>query len=97
MKAYQLQDDGLDTVEANRELGFEADSRDYEFAAEALKALDVKSVRLLSNNPDKVQQLERGGIRVVERVPCRPRTSRHSRAYLRTKKNKLGHILAGLK
>jgi GTP cyclohydrolase II len=97
LKAYQLQDDGLDTVEANRELGFEADSRDYEFAAEALKALDVKSVRLLSNNPDKVQQLERGGIRVVERVPCRPRTSRHSRAYLRTKKNKLGHILAGLK
>lgn len=97
LKAYELQDAGLDTVEANRELGFEADSRDYEFAAEALKALDVKSVRLLSNNPDKVRQLEQSGIRVVERLPCRPRTSRHSRAYLRTKKDKLGHILAGLK
>lgn len=97
LKAYKLQDDGLDTVEANRRLGFEADSRDYEFAAAALKALAVKSVRLLSNNPDKVQQLEQSGIRVVERVPCRPRTSHHSREYLRTKKNKLGHILAGLK
>ena len=96
LKAYELQDQGLDTVEANRQLGFEADSRDYEFAAEALKALGVKSVRLLSNNPDKVQQLEESGIRVVERIPCRPRTSRHSRKYLRTKKNKLGHILANL-
>jgi 3,4-dihydroxy 2-butanone 4-phosphate synthase/GTP cyclohydrolase II len=96
LKAYELQDQGLDTVEANRQLGFEADSRDYEFAAEALKALGVKSVRLLSNNPDKVQQLEESGVRVVERVPCRPRTSRHSRKYLRTKKNKLGHILANL-
>jgi GTP cyclohydrolase II len=96
LKAYELQDEGLDTVEANRRLGFEADSRDYEFAAEALKALGVKCVRLLSNNPDKVQQLEESGIRVVERVPCRPRTSRHSREYLRTKKNKLGHILANL-
>jgi GTP cyclohydrolase II len=96
LKAYELQDAGLDTVEANRQLGFEADSRDYEFAAEALKALGVRALRLLSNNPDKVQQLEESGIRVVERVPCRPRTSRHSREYLRTKKNKLGHILANL-
>ena len=96
LKAYELQDAGLDTVEANRQLGFEADSRDYEFAAEALKALGVKSVRLLSNNPDKVQQLEESGVRVVERIPCRPPTSRHSRKYLRTKKNKLGHILANL-
>ncbi|MGH9682923.1 MAG: GTP cyclohydrolase II [Candidatus Acidiferrales bacterium] len=96
LKAYELQDEGLDTVEANRKLGFAADSRDYEFAAEALKALGVRAVRLLSNNPDKVRQLERGGIKVIERVPCRPRTSRHSQAYLRTKKDKLGHILAGL-
>ena len=96
LKAYELQDEGLDTVEANRELGFEADSRDYQFAAEALKALGVKSVRLLSNNPDKVQQLEESGIRVVERVPCRPRTSHHSREYLRTKKTKMGHILTNL-
>src|ERR1700691_1723371 len=96
LKAYQLQDAGLDTVQANRKLGFAADSRDYEFAAEALKALGIRKLRLLSNNPDKVQQLESAGIRVVERVPCRPRTSHHSKFYLRTKKNKLGHLLAGL-
>jgi GTP cyclohydrolase II len=96
LKAYQLQDEGLDTVEANRRLGFAADARDYEFAAEALKTLGIRSVRLLSNNPDKVKQLERSGVRVVERVPCRPRTSNHSRAYLRTKRDKLGHLLAGL-
>jgi 3,4-dihydroxy 2-butanone 4-phosphate synthase/GTP cyclohydrolase II len=96
LKAYELQDAGLDTVEANRKLGFADDARDYEFAAEALKALGLRSVRLLSNNPDKVEQLERSGIRVIKRVPCRPRTSKHSRAYLRTKKDKLGHLLAGL-
>ena len=96
LRAYELQDAGLDTVEANRRLGFADDARDYEFAAAALKALGLRSVRLLSNNPDKVSQLERSGIRVVERVPCRPRTSRYSRAYLRTKKNKMGHLLSGL-
>jgi len=95
VKAYELQDEGFDTVEANRELGFAADSRDYDFAAEALKALGVRSVRLLSNNPDKIRQLERAGIRVVERIPCRPRTSRRSARYLLTKKNKLGHLLEG--
>jgi 3,4-dihydroxy 2-butanone 4-phosphate synthase/GTP cyclohydrolase II len=95
LKAYELQDGGLDTVEANRRLGFADDARDYEFAAEALKALGIRDVRLLSNNPDKVAQLESAGIHVVERVPCRPRTSKHSAAYLRTKKDKLGHLLAG--
>ena len=95
VKAYELQDGGLDTVEANRRLGFAADSRDYDFAAAALKALGVRSLRLLSNNPDKIHQLEDAGIRVVERVPCRPPANRHSRAYLRTKKDKLGHILPG--
>jgi GTP cyclohydrolase II len=94
LKAYELQDAGLDTVQANRKLGFAADSRDYEFAAEALKALGIRELRLLSNNPDKIQQLESAGIRVVERIPCRPRTSRHSKFYLRTKKDKLGHLLA---
>ncbi|HXA57152.1 MAG TPA: GTP cyclohydrolase II [Candidatus Acidoferrum sp.] len=96
LKAYELQDDGLDTVEANRKLGFKDDARDYEFAAEALKALGVRKVRLLSNNPDKVDQLEKAGVHVVERVPCRPKTSKHSRAYLRTKARKMGHILSGL-
>lgn len=96
LKAYELQDQGLDTVEANRKLGFDADARDYGFAAEALKALGVREIRLLSNNPDKVAQLEAAGIKVTERIPCRPRTSHHSRAYLRTKKKKMGHILSDL-
>lgn len=96
LKAYELQDAGLDTVEANRKLGFADDSRDYDFAAAALKALGAHSIRLLSNNPEKVRQLELGGVNVAERVPCRPKVSAHSRAYLRTKKNKLGHLLGGL-
>ena len=96
IKAYELQDQGFDTVEANRRLGFAADNRDYDFAAEALKALGLHSVRLLSNNPDKVRQLKKSGIRVTKRVPCRPPTSRLSRAYLRTKREKLGHLLSGL-
>jgi len=96
LKAYELQDRGMDTVEANHRLGFAADSRDYRFSAAALWLLGVRRVRLLSNNPDKVRQLEQAGIRVVERVPCQPRTSRTSRAYLETKKNKLGHLFAGL-
>ena len=96
LKAYELQDRGMDTVEANHRLGFAADSRDYRFSAAALWLLGVRRVRLLSNNPDKVRQLEQAGIRVVERVPCQPRTSHASRAYLETKKNKLGHLFAGL-
>jgi GTP cyclohydrolase II len=93
LKAYELQDAGLDTVEANRRLGFAADSREYDFAAAALRALGVSAVRLLSNNPDKIEQLGRGGVRVIERVPCRPRTSHHSREYLKTKQSKMGHLL----
>jgi GTP cyclohydrolase II len=93
LRAYELQDRGMDTVEANEELGFAADSRDYAFSAAALKLLGAKRVRLLSNNPDKVRQLENAGIRVAERVPCRPRTSRISRAYLETKRKKMGHLL----
>lgn len=93
LRAYELQDRGMDTVEANEELGFAADSRDYAFSASALGLLGAKRVRLLSNNPDKVRQLEGAGIHVVERIPCRPRTSRVSRGYLETKRTKLGHFL----
>src|SRR5579872_6516780 len=93
LRAYELQDRGMDTVEANEELGFAADSRDYRFSAEILRLLGVRRVRLLSNNPDKVQQLESSGIQVVERVPCRPQTSHVSRAYLETKRTKMGHLL----
>lgn len=97
LRAYELQDRGMDTVEANEELGFDADSRDYAFSAKALQLLGLKRVRLLSNNPDKVQQLEAGGVRVVERVPCRPRATRTARAYLETKRTKMGHLLNKLK
>ena len=96
LKAYELQDCGKDTVEANRELGFAADSREYGFCAAALKKLGVRRVRLLSNNPDKVAQLEAGGVKVVERLPCEPRFSKIARGYMRTKREKLGHILNGV-
>lgn len=96
LRAYELQDGGMDTVQANESLGFAADTRDYKFSADALKALGVRRVRLLSNNPDKVQQLEEAGIKVVERVPCQPRMTKLTRGYLSTKKSKMGHLLAGL-
>jgi GTP cyclohydrolase II len=96
IRAYELQDGGMDTVQANESLGFAADTRDYGFSAEALKALGVRRVRLLSNNPDKVEQLEKAGIKVVERVPCQPRMTKLTRGYLSTKKSKMGHLLAGL-
>jgi GTP cyclohydrolase II len=96
LRAYELQDGGMDTVEANESLGFAADAREYVFPAEILKKLGATRIRLLSNNPDKVQQLESAGVRVVERVPCQPRISKISRDYLRTKKRKMGHLLEGL-
>jgi GTP cyclohydrolase II len=96
LRAYQLQDRGMDTVEANESLGFAADSRDYDFSAQILKKLGAKKIRLLSNNPEKVRQLEQSGIRVVQRVACQPRISKTSRAYLQTKKRKMGHLLEGL-
>jgi GTP cyclohydrolase II len=96
IRAYELQDGGMDTVQANEGLGFAADTRDYAFSANALKALGVRRVRLLSNNPDKVEQLEKAGIKVVERVPCQPRMTKLTRGYLTTKKSKMGHLLAGL-
>jgi GTP cyclohydrolase II len=96
LRAYELQDGGMDTVEANVSLGFAADVREYEFPAKILKKLGATRIRLLSNNPDKVQQLESAGVRVVERVPCQPRISKISRAYLQTKKSKMGHLLQGL-
>ena len=70
--------------------------RDYEFSVDILKLLGAKKIRLLSNNPEKVRQLENSGIRVVQRVPCQPRISKISRAYMQTKKVKMGHILDGL-
>ena len=96
LRAYELQDGGMDTVEANESLGFAADTREYDFPAKILKKLGATRIRLLSNNPDKVQQLEAAGVRVVERVPCQPRVSQISRAYMQTKKRKMGHLLKGI-
>lgn len=96
LRAYELQDQGMDTVEANEKLGFAADARDYNFSAAILKQVGATRIRLLSNNPEKVRRLESAGIQVVERVPCQPRISKVSRAYLRTKKSKMGHLLKGL-
>jgi GTP cyclohydrolase II len=96
LRAYELQDGGMDTVEANETLGFAADARDYEFCAQILRKLGATKIRLLSNNPEKVRQLEGSGIRVIERVPCQPRVSKISRAYLKTKKRKMGHLLEGI-
>jgi GTP cyclohydrolase II len=92
LQAYELQDSGLDTVEANERLGFKADHRDFTLPGEMLKALGVTQVRLLSNNPDKVEALERAGVKVVERVPCEVEFNPRSEAYLKTKKEKLGHL-----
>jgi GTP cyclohydrolase II len=92
LQAYELQDQGLDTVEANERLGFKADHREFMLPAEILKALGVARVRLLSNNPDKVAALEKGGIVVTERVPCEVAPEAHSEDYLKTKKEKLGHL-----
>jgi len=96
LRAYELQDGGMDTVEANEKLGFAADARDYDFSAQILKKLGANKIRLLSNNPEKVRQLESAGIQVVERVACQPRVSKTSRAYLKTKKRKMGHLLKGI-
>ena len=96
LRAYQLQDQGMDTVEANEALGFASDAREYEFPAKILKRLGAKRIRLLSNNPEKVRQLEESGIEVVERIPCQPRVSKISRKYLKTKKSKMGHLLKGV-
>ena len=92
LQAYELQDTGLDTVEANESLGLKADYRDFTLPGEILKALGVTQVRLLSNNPDKVEALEKAGVRVVERVPCEVVPSPFAEDYLKTKKEKLGHL-----
>lgn len=93
IKAYQLQDAGFDTYDANLHLGFEPDERDYEISAAMLSKLGVKSVRLLTNNPDKIDQLKAYGTVVTERVPLELPTHEHDRAYMETKKKRFGHNL----
>jgi GTP cyclohydrolase II len=96
LKAYELQDQGRDTVEANEDLGFAADCRGYELPAEALKLLGVKRVRLMTNNPEKVAALESAGITVTERVSAEVEPQESFAGYLKTKQEKMGHILDSL-
>lgn len=96
IRAYELQEQGLDTVEANERLGFQADQRDYGIGVQILKNLGVRSMRLLSNNPRKLVGLEGYGLSVVEWLPLEIPPSAHSERYLRTKKEKLGHKLRGV-
>jgi GTP cyclohydrolase II len=93
LRAYELQDQGADTVEANEQLGFDADLRGYELPGEILRFFGLTAVRLMSNNPEKIQALERAGVQVTERVPCIVAPMDSTESYLRTKKEKLGHLL----
>jgi GTP cyclohydrolase II len=93
LKAYQLQDTGMDTVEANVALGFKPDERDYAIAAHMLRSLHVRSIRLITNNPAKIKGLVSQGIKVVDRIPLVIRPNEHNRAYLETKMVKAGHLL----
>ena len=92
IKAYKLQDAGADTVEANEQLGFGADMRDYSILAPMIEHLGVKSVRLLTNNPRKVKALEELGVEVAERISLHTDSNPHNEKYLRTKAGKLGHM-----
>src|ERR1700758_4840126 len=94
LQAYELQDAGIDTIEANHALGFKADFRDFSLGAAILHDLRISRVRLLTNNPRKVRALSDGGIEIVERLSCEVGPTAHSLAYLRTKKQKMGHALS---
>jgi GTP cyclohydrolase II len=93
LRAYELQDQGADTVEANERLGFDSDLRSYLLPGAILQHFGLKQVRLLSNNPEKVAAVENAGVEVVERVPCLVDVVETREAYLRTKKEKMGHFL----
>ena len=93
IRAYQLQDDGYDTFEANRALGFKEDERDYAIAAHMLWSLGVKSIRLMTNNPKKVEDLKFHGVKITGRIPVIIQPNEHNSFYLETKKNKGGHLL----
>ena len=94
LRAYELQDKGLDTIEANLELGYEADCRHFELPAQILKQLNVNSVRLITNNPAKVEALELAGVKVVERISAEVPSEPTNERYLQTKREKMGHLVS---
>jgi len=96
LQAYELQDQGLDTVEANVKLGYDADCRAYHMPVEILKALGIRKLRLLSNNPEKVEAVEAAGIEVVERVPADVEAYESHAKYMRTKREKMGHFFTSM-
>lgn len=96
IKAYALQEEGLDTKEANIALGFRDDEREYSLAAHVISSLKIKSVRLLTNNPRKITELEQYGIKVTERIPLIIPPNKYNRFYLETKEKKFGHLLEGV-
>jgi len=96
IRAYALQDEGYDTVEANIHLGYRPDERDYGIAANILNNLEIKSIRLLTNNPDKIRQLKDVGVEIVERVPLIVEPTEYNKSYLETKHEKSGHLLGDL-
>jgi 3,4-dihydroxy 2-butanone 4-phosphate synthase/GTP cyclohydrolase II len=93
LKAYELQDQGMDTVEANEALGFAPDQRDYGIGAQILHDLGLRRIRILTNNPKKLAALSGFGIEIVDQVPLEVKPNENNRAYLRTKKIKMGHTL----
>jgi GTP cyclohydrolase II len=93
LKAYDLQDQGLDTVDANNQLGLPTDARSYEAAAEIIRLLGIESVALITNNPEKIKGLQENDITVTDRIPVIIRSNLHNKRYLRTKKERLGHLL----
>ena len=94
LRAYELQDQGRDTIEANEELGFSADCRDYDIPVKILQALGISQVRLMSNSPQKIAALRHAAIEILERIPCEGEPAAQSAAYLKTKRDRLGHFLS---